>query len=419
MGSRLDLNWGRIEPNRSRRVLKLAKRYGHVPTPVALSSILIQLENIISLSANVMAAKECTPQKPRILLADDSKVVLVTVTKILKAHFDIASASDGLQAWEMLNADSSIQVVLTDLGMPKVDGYELIQRIRQSEQEEIRNLPIMVITGNSEDEVIKKRVLDLGATDFVTKPFAAAEVIARLQAHVSYRREKSTLQENTHLDLLTGSLNRKALNTKLEEDLSFITRHKQRLVLVLFELDNYKAITDRAGQVVADQTLQHAAKVLSCAVRREDSFGRYGAASFLAILPMAKIDGVVQLVKRLCARVKTLTFKNAEETFSLSLSAGVASLPKGCPSDASVLLAAAEQALANAQALGPGELQLIKLENNQHDDEAEDISIDDLIDTITAKERPLTPSELDAAQKRLAPLFAVLSDDQKRRLLNP
>lgn len=356
--------------------------------------------------------------KPRILLADDSKVVLLTATKILKPHFDIVKATDGVQAWEKLVADNSIQVVATDLGMPNLDGYGLIKKIRQSEQEEIRNLPIMVITGNSEDESVKKKVLELGATDFVTKPFAAAELIARLQAHASYRSERSTLQENTNLDSLTGTLNRKSIITKLEEDLSFVTRHKQSLAVVIFELDNYQGIAEEAGQAIANKIVQHTAKVLCSAIRREDSFGRFGAATFLTILPMAKTDGIVMLVKRLCARIKSLTFKSGESTFNLTLSAGIASLPKACPCDVNSILTAADQALNNAKALGLGEFQLIKLEDNKTDDAIDEISIDELLEIVSDNERSLTANELIAAESKLAPLLALFSDEQKARLMS-
>src|SRR5690606_16301391 len=105
-----------------------------------------------------------------------------------------------------------IQVIFTDLGMPKLNGYDLIQRIRQSENEGIRNQPVIVITGAAEEEGIRRRVLELGATDFITKPFKSTEMIARAEAHASYRRDNDSLRENVDIDLLTGALNRAGVN---------------------------------------------------------------------------------------------------------------------------------------------------------------------------------------------------------------
>lgn len=364
-----------------------------------------------------MAEPEKTPKKPRILIADDSKVVIHTATKMLGKHFDIIKVGDGVQAWEKLNADHSIQVLITDLGMPHLDGYELISKIRQAELEELRNLPVIVITGNADDETVKKKVLEIGATDFVTKPFAGAEFIARVQAHASYRREKSTLQESTNIDLLTGTLNRKALDEKLEIDISFISRHGQSLVVILFEIDTYSIIAEKAGQAAADKVVQSISKALTSAIRREDAFGRYSASTFLTILPMAKIGGVVMLVKRLCEHIKTFTFKIGKETFNFTLSAGIASLPTGCPTDASTILSATKQALDNAHALGPGNFQLLKLESSQPDDRVEKVSIDTLLDIISTDERLINDNELAAAERQLAPLLSLFSNEQKKKLL--
>ena len=359
---------------------------------------------------NPMAELETTDSKARILIADDSRVVRATANKILGKHFDIVIAEDGLQAWDLLESDRTILVLVTDLGMPNMDGYELIQKVRHSEMDDLRDLPIMVITGNAEDESVKKRVFELGATDFVIKPFAGAELIARLKAHASYRRDRSTLQQSSDIDLVTGVINRKALNEKLEKDVSFVTRHKQNLVIILFQLDNLIGISEKAGQEAADIVLKKTAKLLSSAIRREDSFGRFGDSTFMAILPMAKIDGVVMLVKRLCEHLKACTFKHGNDSFQLTLSAGVASLPKSCHSDAQTLIETAEQALNNACALGLGEVQMLKLEDNHADEIDEEVSIDDLLDILSSNKRSLTDSELASAQKQLAPLLALFGN---------
>jgi len=363
-----------------------------------------------------MAAPETKSKKPRILIADDSKVVLLTASRMLSNHFDIVQASDGLQAWEKLIADNGIQLVITDLGMPNMDGYELLKSIRKADLEKIRKLPVIIITGNSDDENIKKKVLELGATDFITKPFMAAEFIARLQAHASYQSDRSVLQESVNIDLLTGTLNRKALTEKLEVDISFVSRHGQNLVVILFEVDNYDIVIEKAGQKAADKVVKSISKALISAIRREDSFGRYTASCFMTILPMAKIDGVVMLVKRLCAHIKGYTFKIGDDTYNFTISAGIASVPKGCPTDANAVVNAAEQALSNAHSLGVGEFQLLKLENSKPDDVHHKISIDNLLDILVSNERALEKAELLAAEKRLEPLLALFTKQQKKRI---
>src|SRR4051812_36892559 len=95
-------------------------------------------------------ATQGSEKKARVLLVDDSKLVRLTATKILATQFDLVLAEDGEEAWQKISEDNTIQVVFTDLGMPKLDGYGLIQRIRQSENEGIRNQPVIVITGAAE-----------------------------------------------------------------------------------------------------------------------------------------------------------------------------------------------------------------------------------------------------------------------------
>ena len=129
-------------------------------------------------------------KKARILIADDSKIVRVTASKILATQFDVVLAEDGEEAWEKICQDTSIQVVFTDLGMPRLDGYGLIQRIRQAEDEGIRNQPVIVITGAAEEEGVRRKVFELGATDFITKPFKSTEILARAEAHASYQHNQ-------------------------------------------------------------------------------------------------------------------------------------------------------------------------------------------------------------------------------------
>ena len=121
--------------------------------------------------------------KARILVVDDSKLVRLAASKILSEKFDPVFAEDGEEAWRKIREDNTIQVIFTDLGMPKLDGYELIGRIRQSDNEAIRNQPIIVITGAAEEEGVRRKVLELGATDFITKPFKSVEMLARAEAH--------------------------------------------------------------------------------------------------------------------------------------------------------------------------------------------------------------------------------------------
>lgn len=359
------------------------------------------------------------PEAPRarVLLVDDSKIVRITASKILAPHFDVILAEDGEEAWEKICADETIQVVFTDLGMPRLDGYGLIERIRQSEDEGIRNQPVIVITGAAEDESVRRQVFELGATDFISKPFKSTEILARADAHASYRRDKKQLLQSVDLDLLTGTLNRQGLARQLEKDVAFVNRHGENLAVILFELDDFKSLFARIGKEAADRILKQLGALLANAVRKEDSVGRYGLEKFLLILPLAKTEGVVVLARRICEKIQAQKLTLNGTPLSLSLSAGIATARKGQPVSAQSLLDLAEKALANARKVGPGEVQLLKLEPHQKAPSASPISIDACLAAIANGETNLDENQQDLLVSRLQPLIALLSERHRLALI--
>ncbi len=359
---------------------------------------------------------ETTPPRARILLADDSKIVRVTASRILAPHFDVVLAEDGEEAWGKICADNSIQVVFTDLGMPRLDGYGLIERIRQSQDEGIRNQPVIVITGAAEEEGVRRRVFELGATDFITKPFKSTEILARAEAHASYKRDKQHLQQNVDLDLLTGTLNRQGIARQLDKDVAFVNRHAENIALILFELDDFKTLFARVGKEAADKILKQIGNLLVSAVRKEDSVGRYGLEKFVLILPMAKTEGVVILAKRICEKLQSQKVTVNGTPLSLSLSAGISTARKGQPIGAQSLMDLAEKALANARKVGPGEVQLLKLEPHQKAPSLQPISIDACLSAIAEGQANIDEGQQDLLVSRLQPLIALLSERHRQTL---
>ncbi|WP_293776215.1 response regulator [uncultured Oxalicibacterium sp.] len=117
--------------------------------------------------------------KPRILIADDSRIVRATLIKHIEGMFDFREALDGEQAWEALLLDPGIRVVISDLTMPKLDGYGLLQRIRSSKISRIRTIPVVVVSGN-DDQAERERAKAAGATDLITKGIGTAQLLSRL-----------------------------------------------------------------------------------------------------------------------------------------------------------------------------------------------------------------------------------------------
>lgn len=124
--------------------------------------------------------------KPCILLADDSRVIRKTIIKMLGPGFRVIEAEHGVVAWRALTQNSAIDVVVTDIDMPEMDGYALICKIRADEHPDMQDLPIVVITG-AEDEITRERAYACGANDFILKPIESSQLIGCISNHLDNR----------------------------------------------------------------------------------------------------------------------------------------------------------------------------------------------------------------------------------------
>ena len=121
--------------------------------------------------------------KPCVLVVDDSRVVRRAIAGVLGAHFEVLEAGDGVEGWRMLRQESRIDVVISDIQMPEMDGYTLICKVRAAEDPGLRDIPIIVIT-SAEDDITRERAYACGANAFVLKPFDAAQLLQGVQAQL-------------------------------------------------------------------------------------------------------------------------------------------------------------------------------------------------------------------------------------------
>ena len=129
--------------------------------------------------------------KPCVLVVDDSRVVRHTITKALAAHFDMLEAENGVAAWRTLNQDSRIQLVISDIQMPEMDGYTFICKVRAADDLALRDIPVVVIT-SAEDEITRERAYACGANDFVLKPFNTTQLIQCINSQLAAAHEQQT-----------------------------------------------------------------------------------------------------------------------------------------------------------------------------------------------------------------------------------
>lgn len=122
-----------------------------------------------------MEAAVASQEKPLVLVADDSRLIRKTIIKMLGEDFDVIECVDGVAAWAQIQHNAAIDLAITDIDMPNMDGYGLLCRVRASESERLQNIPVVVITG-AEDEITKERAYACGANDFILKPINADQL---------------------------------------------------------------------------------------------------------------------------------------------------------------------------------------------------------------------------------------------------
>ncbi len=132
---------------------------------------------------------------PKVLIIDDSRMVRASLIRHLRGRFEVREEADGEDGWQTLMVDPTIQAVITDIGMPRLDGYGLLERIRGSRLSRICTLPVAVISGDDEPDV-RVRAKSAGATDFISKSISTVELLARLEACTQLAHTHRDLEES-------------------------------------------------------------------------------------------------------------------------------------------------------------------------------------------------------------------------------
>lgn len=273
-----------------------------------------------------------TDLQKRVLVVDDSRFVRTTFAHILKVSFAVAEAADGEAAWLAIQADPSIVMVFTDLDMPKLDGFGLLSRMRKSDDPRIKNLPIVVISGNEEPSS-KQRARDLGANDFIAKSADAPEVLSRLDNVLRLVRASKELEQTkaavastaTH-DPLTGTHTPHYLMTEGRKHFAHARRHSGDLSVMALRLDTYDAIALAATKDIADLVVTRIAKLVTDKVRVEDSVARVAQATFVVLAANTAAAHMVALADRLRRELDEARVTYREQPLKFVTSIGVASI---------------------------------------------------------------------------------------------
>jgi diguanylate cyclase (GGDEF)-like protein len=242
--------------------------------------------------------------RPRILIADDSRIVRASLTQHIREKFDIREVTDGEAAWQAILLDASIRIVLTDLAMPKVDGFELLTRVRSSKIQRIRELPMIVISG--EDETAERdRAAQLGATDFVQKGSGAAELVSRLEVLVklSTTREalvesQASLESARTIDPDTELLNPQFFDKQLDKLISYARRNLSDVAIICIRVE-LAMPQSQSWEGETEQRMKLVGRSLAASVRLEDFATRTDKLEFCVGTQSTGLSGVLRFAARL------------------------------------------------------------------------------------------------------------------------
>jgi diguanylate cyclase (GGDEF)-like protein len=268
---------------------------------------------------------------PSILLVEDSATTSVLLAKYLTGTYRLEHAKDGAEAWQMLETDPHIELVITDINMPRLTGHELLIRIRQSENPHLKNMPVIVMTTTA-DNSDRNLAFRNGANDFIAKPIDEMELQARVNVHHKLAqtiRELETSQralaEQATTDPLTRLKNRRAFFENGAKQLAVARRYNTDFSIIAADLDYFKRVNDTYGHRGGDEALIAIAGILQQMMRAEDTVARVGGEEFAMLLPDTNRLGAAVLAERIRAAVEHERFTVAEQTIRLTLSIGVAS----------------------------------------------------------------------------------------------
>lgn len=265
-------------------------------------------------------ATDHRPARPRVLFVDDSRLMRACATRILGQDFDLLLAESAEQAWELLETDRDIQAVFSDLFMTGKSGLDLLEQMRSSDRRELADMPMVLITGEEDGEKRRRHALGLGATDFISKPFQASELVARARAYArtgESSRRLRLLEQAHHVDTDSGLGNRRYLEERLIQAMSFAHRHRQPLAMMHLKLDGLADLLEDLGSRHAARALGRIGETLSRRIRREDTVFRSGEESFTFLLPATTAEGAETLKSRFLPDLDELGLGTDEATLAV------------------------------------------------------------------------------------------------------
>jgi diguanylate cyclase (GGDEF)-like protein len=259
----------------------------------------------------------------KVLLIDDAQMIHALVAvRLAGEQIEMINAYDGQEGLRMAR-ELQPDLILLDVEMPHPDGFEVCRRLKADAA--TMTIPIVFLTGVSSSSE-KIQALELGATDYVTKPFDPAELRARVRATLRTKFLMDLLSKKAQIDALTGLWNRSQFQYRMEQEISLARRTGRSLSCILADIDHFKRVNDTYGHTVGDDVLRRTAAVIADVCRREDVVCRYGGEEFIVLVPSTDACGAAAHAERMRLAVRGDPMIYHGKPLAVTISLGIASV---------------------------------------------------------------------------------------------
>ena len=287
----------------------------------------------------------------KVLIAYDDPINRQVMAELLKPEYTVLLAKNGEQALELATRHSP-DLILLDVVMPDMDGYEVLRRLRA--QAHTEDISVIFISGldRPEDEAVG---LNMGASDYIAKPFNRTVVMARVALHLQVVRQRRMLERLANIDGLTELANRRRFDEVYAAEWKRAQTSEQPLSLALLDIDAFKQYNDHYGHPAGDRVLRSVARTASTWMRRPiDLAARYGGEELALLMPDTYAAQAQHLVGGVCRAIEQMAVAHAasEVAAVVTASAGGATMLARAAESAAELLEAVDNQLYRAKNAG-------------------------------------------------------------------
>ena len=256
----------------------------------------------------------------KVFIVDDSRFHIQILTDILeKEGFTVFSTIDSLSVFRMAQ-ELQPDVILLDIVMPEINGFEVCYLLKNNY--DTSDIPVIMVTNKTNGSDIKI-ALELGALDYIKKPFEEIEVIARINSALRLKSANNKLKDLSRKDCLTKLYNRATFMQFLDKELKEQKTNNSDLCFIMIDIDKFKEINDSYGHLAGDIVLKEISNILTTSVREKDIVSRYGGDEFNLILPLANKKDALLICERIRQKIENFNFNIGPKTINITISVGL------------------------------------------------------------------------------------------------